>query len=413
MADHVEIWDIERLIPSARNARTHSGAQVAEIAGSIAAFGFIVPVLVDRGGNIIAGHGRVLAARQLQLDKVPVIVVEHLTDAEKRAYALADNKITLNSGWDDELLRVELEALKNDGFELENLGFSEREFSKLLHSLRPEPMPEQDSIPKPSPVTVTRSGDLWHLGKHRLLCGDATQAASYAAVLSGELAHMVFTDPRYSASNDAQDLGVNITIDDMGKDVGFLLENACNQMLHNTRGALYICVSSSKLPTLYDAFTKAGGHWSAFLVWGKHSFTFGGPDYQRQFEPILYGWREGTEDYWCGARDQGDLWLIDGRSTKALHKPVDLVERAVRNSSRRGELVLDPFAGSGTTLIACEKTGRQARVIEIEPGYCDVAVCRWQDFSGKEAVLDSGGATFRETRARQLPSDIGSSIETV
>jgi DNA modification methylase len=175
-------------------------------------------------------------------------------------------------------------------------------------------------------------------------------------------------------------------------------------MLQNTGGALYLCMSSSELHTLYSAFTKAGGHWSTFLIWGKNTFTLGRADYQRQFEPILYGWREGGSHYWCGARDQGDLWMIDRPQVNDLHptmKPVALVERAVLNSSRRGETVLDPFAGSGSTLIACEKTGRLARLIELEPRYCDVIVRRWQEFTGREATLYQTGETLAQLETRR------------
>ena len=311
MADKVEIWDLDRLIPYARNARTHSEAQIAEIAGSIAAFGFMTPVLVDSAGVVIAGHGRVLAARQLKLDKIPVIVVEHLSEGERRAYAIADNKIALNAGWDEGLLQVELEALRMDGFDLAKLGFSEQEFNDLIDSLSGEPRPQEDSAPELAALPVTRSGDHWLLGEHRLLCGDATGAAAYSVLLSGESADMVFSDPPYNVSYVAPGLGVSIANDDLGKDFGLFLEKACIHMLHNTRGAVYVSMSSGELHTLYDAFTRAGGHWSTFVIWGKHAFTLGRADYQRQFEPILYGWRAGAPHYWCGARDQGDLWLID------------------------------------------------------------------------------------------------------
>jgi len=207
MADKIEIWDIARLIPSARNARTHSEKQIAELAGSIASFGFIVPVLVDGKGVILAGHARVLAARQLKLTRVPVIVVDHLTEKEKRAYAIADNKIALNAGWDEDLLRVELEALRNDGVDLDSLGFSEDEFNNLLDQLGPQPSPEEDSVPESTPVPVNRTGDVWQLGEHVLVCGDATDAGSYRAVLGDELADMVFTDPPYNVDYRGTGLG--------------------------------------------------------------------------------------------------------------------------------------------------------------------------------------------------------------
>jgi DNA modification methylase len=407
MAERIEFYDIDRLIPSARNARTHSEAQIAEIAGSIAAFGFIVPVLVDPDGGIIAGHGRVLAARKLNLQRIPVIVATHLAETEKRAYAIADNKIAMNAGWDDQLLKVEIEALKNDGVNLETLGFSEEEFNELLDNLRSE-HPDEDSTPE-SPVTpVTVSGDVWRLGDHVLLCGDALDEASYSELLAGTPADMIFTDPPYNVAYHAPGLGVGIANDDLGQKFGAFLQTACKCMLHNLSGAIYICMSSSELHTLYNAFTQSGGHWSTFVIWGKNTFTLGRSDYQRQFEPILYGWPEGRSRYWCGARDQGDLWMIDRPQANDLHttmKPVALVERAVMNNSKRGDIVLDPFGGSGSTLIACEKTGRCARLIELEPQYCDVIITRWQEFSGQEAIHGATGEIFAEVSRKRMLSE--------
>ena len=405
MVDKIELWDIARLIPNARNARTHSEAQVAEIAGSIVAFGFMTPVLVDQNGSIIAGHGRVLAARQLKLERVPVVIADHLTDADKRAYCIADNQIALHAGWNEELLAAELESLKGAGIDLATLGFSDNELKKLVDSLELETHPDEDDVPEQANAVVTRGGDVWRLGDHRLACGDATSSDAYSAVLRNEVADMVFTDLPYNVAYVAPGLGRRIVNDDLGADFGPFLRKACAQLLQHTRGACYLCMSSSELHTLHTAFTNAGGHWSTFLIWGKQAFTLGRADYQRQFEPILYGWREGQSHYWCGARDQGDLWLIDRPAVNDLHptmKPVALIERAVLNSSRRDEIVLDPFAGSGSTLIACEKTGRRARLIEIEPCYCDVIIRRWEQFADKEAVLESTGATFAATSTERI-----------
>jgi DNA modification methylase len=411
IANRLELRDTESLIPSARNARTHSESQIAEIAGSIVAFGFMVPVLVDSEGNIIAGHGRVLAARKLKLERLPVIVADHLSEGEKRAYAIADNKIAMNAGWDEELLRVELESLKSDGINLETLGFSEDEFNQLLDNLSRGSQADEDSSPETPIAPVTQVGDIWQLGKHRLLCGDALEEKSHCGVLAGETAEMVFTDPPYNVAYHAPGLGVGIANDDLGQNFGVFLERACANMLRSTDGALYICMSSSELHTLHSAFTKTGGHWSTFIIWGKNTFTLGRSDYQRQFEPILYGWRQGGPHYWCGARDQGDLWMIDRPQTNDLHptmKPVALAERAVINSSRRGAIVLDPFGGSGSTLIACEKIDRRARLIELEPKYCDVTITRWQQFCGGEAIHTATGETFAARSARR--SEVADSL---
>ena len=244
---------------------------------------------------------------------------------------------------------------------------------------------------------VSRPGDLWLLGEHQLLCGDATVLADVERVLDGGLADLCFTDPPYNV-----DYGRRILNDNLGEGFARFLYDSCVNILMVTKGAAYICMSSSELATLQAAFKEAGGHWSTFVIWAKNRFTLGRADYQRQYEPILYGWKEGTDHYWCGARDQGDVWFVDKPHKNDLHptmKPVALVERAVRNSSKTRDTVLDPFAGSGTTLIACEKAGRQARLIELDPAYCDVIIRRWQDWTGKVATLESDGRRFEENAA--------------
>jgi DNA modification methylase len=336
-----------------------------------------------------------------------VIVVEHLTESEKRAYAIADNKIALNADWDQAMLRVELEALKEEQVDLAVLGFSEDEFNTLIDELDAEiRKADEDSVPDTPAQIVSLAGDLWSLGDHKLLCGDAILPRSLVDLLGDENAHMVFTDPPYNVAYVGPGSGASITNDDQGAGFGAFLETACANLLQHTRGASYICMSSSELTTLQSAFTKAGGHWSTFIIWGKSAFTLGRSDYQRQFEPILYGWRKGESHYWCGARDQSDLWLFDKPHVNDLHptmKPVALIERAIRNSSRRKEIVLDPFAGSGSTLIACEKTGRRARLIETEPHYCDVIIRRWQEFTGEEARIESIGLTFTQVSRERGP----------
>jgi DNA modification methylase len=230
------------------------------------------------------------------------------------------------------------------------------------------------------------------------LCGDATNKLDVDRVLEGGYADMVFCDPPYSVSYTGKTAKkLTIQNDDLG--VGFydFLRDAFSKALPVTRGALYICMSSSELHTLFRAFTEAGGHWSTFIIWAKNTFTLGHSDYQRQFEPILYGWPNGTPHYWCGARDQGDVWFVDKPAVNDLHptmKPVELVQRAVRNSSKGHDLVFDSFGGSGSTLIACETTGRHARLIELDPTYVDVIVKRWQDYTGQKAVLEAGGREF-------------------
>ena len=424
LADKIERWPTAKLVPYARNARTHSDAQVAQIAASIAEFGFTNPILAGSDGVIVAGHGRLAAAQKLGLEMVPVVVLDHLTPTQRRALVIADNRIAENADWDDELLRVELEALQVEGFDLDLTGFDADALAELLAGDEPdgEGETDDDAVPEVSETPVSRPGDVWLLGGHRLLCGDATVAASYRTLLDGEPVDMVFTDPPYNVNyaNSAKDKlrGKHRPIlnDALGEGFYDFLYDALSLLVAHTRGAIYVAMSSSELDTLQAAFRSAGGHWSTFIIWAKNTFTLGRSDYQRQYEPILYGWPEGGERHWCGDRDQGDVWSIKKPQKNDLHptmKPVELVERAIRNSSRPGNVVLDPFGGSGTTLIAAEKSGRLARLIELDPKYVDVIVRRWQDWTGQQATRESDGVAFDdlsglgETRVEVAAADIG------
>ncbi len=410
----VVTWPVDRLIPFARNARTHSDEQVAQIAASIAEFGWTNPILAGGDGIVIAGHARLLAARKLRMTEVPVIVLDHLTETQRRALVLADNKLAMNAGWDEEMLRVELEALQEDGFDLDIVGFTDDELADLLADPETEPaagLTDEDAVPETPETVITVPGDVWILGEHRLLCGDATLIADVERVLAGGLADMVWTDPPYNvnyASTMKDRLRGKthrkIANDNLGDGFDQFLHDACVNILAVTKGAIYICMSSSELHTLHQAFTEAGGHWSTFVIWAKNAFTMGRSDYQRQYEPILYGWKEGTDHFWCGARDQGDVWFVKKPVRNDLHptcKPVELIERSLHNSSKARDTVLDPFGGSGSTLIACERTGRHARLIELEPTYCDVTVRRWQEHTGREATLQTDERTFREIAAER------------
>jgi len=407
---------VQSLIPYARNARTHSPEQVAQIAASIREFGWTNPILLDGDQGVIAGHGRLLAARQLGLAEVPCIELAHLSDTQRRAYILADNRLALNAGWDDELLRIELGELQSLDFDLDLLGFDDGELQELLTGgeATQDGLADEDAVPEVPATLVSRPGDVWIMGSHRLLCGDATVAASYDTLLQGESVDMVFTDPPYNVNyaNSAKDKlrGRDRAIlnDNLGADFHDFLLAALTPTVQHCRGAVYVAMSSSELDTLQSAFRAAGGHWSTFIIWAKHTFTLGRADYQRQYEPILYGWPEGATRHWCGDRDQGDVWNIKKPQKNDLHptmKPVELVERAIRNSSRPGNVVLDPFGGSGTTLIAAEKSGRIARLIELDPKYVDVIVRRWQDFTGQQAVRVADQLTFQAAGHCATPVD--------
>ena len=408
-------WPVEKLIPYARNARTHSDEQIIQIAASIAEFGWTNPILVGENGILIAGHARLLAALKLGMTEVPVIVLDHLTETQRRALVIADNQLAIRgAAWDEEMLRVELEALQEDGFDLDLVGFTDEELEDLFRE--PEPTiagnTDEDAVPEQPEKAVTVPGDVWILGNHRLHCGDALQYASFEKVLAGGLADMTFTDPPYNVNYGATMKDKlrgkqhrKIANDNLGESFEQFLRDACTNILAVTKGAIYICMSSSELATLQKVFREAGGHWSTFVIWAKNTFTMGRSDYQRQYEPILYGWKEGTDHYWCGARDQGDVWFVKKPVANDLHptmKPVELIERAVRNSSKSRDTILDPFGGSGSTLIACEKSGRQGRMIELEPKYCDVAILRWQEFTGKQAVLEGDGRSFDEIGAERV-----------
>ena len=401
-ADKVERWAVNRLIPFAKNARTHSDEQVAQIAASIREFGFSNPILVDEDGGVIAGHGRLSAARQLGLADVPVMVATGWSETQKRADVLADNKLALNAGWDAEMLRLALGELSEAGFDLSLTGFGEDELAGILVDASGG-LTDPDAVPEPPVDPVSRPGDLWICGEHRVLCGDATVLGDVEKVLGGELADMTFCDPPYNVNyaNSAKDKlrGKNRAIlnDALGESFGAFLYDASVNILTVTKGAVYVCMSSSELDTLQKAFREAGGKWSTFVIWAKNTFTLGRADYQRQYEPILYGWKDGADHFWCGARDQGDVWFFDKPHKNDLHptmKPVALVERAIRNSSKSRDIVLDPFGGSGTTMIAAERAGRRARLVELDPKYVDVIVQRWQEATGGSATLDGSGEPF-------------------
>ncbi len=398
-------WPLERITPYARNPRKIPPEAVDKVKRSIRKFGWRQPIVVDREGVIIVGHTRLLAAYKLGLREAPVHVAENLTPAQVRAYRLLDNRSHEESGWDEDLLGLELLDLKGMGIDLDLTGFDLDEIDEFLARAEGgEGLTDPDAVPEVSETPVSTPGDVWVLKDHRVLCGDAICVAHVEKVLAGDRADMVFCDPPYNVnyrqpSTHPARAGRKVANDNLGLAFEQFLGEACRNLLEVTQGALYICMSSSEIDTLQRAFVEAGGHWSTFVIWAKHTFTLGRSDYQRQYEPILYGWKEGADHFWCGARDQGDVWFVNKPVSNDLHptqKPVELIERAIQNSSRSRDTVLDVFAGSGSTLIACEKTRRRCRLIELEPKYVDTAVIGWQQFTGLEAKLEGDGRTFRE-----------------
>ena len=396
LADRLELWPISKLLPYIRNPRKNDHA-VEQMAGVIREFGFRIPIVARSSGEVVDGHLRLKAAHKLGLLSVPVVLADELTEAQIKAFRILANRSATWADWDDELLGLELIDLKDAGFDLGLTGFSQDEWEALIAGDEADRtgLTDDDAVPELAENPVSKTGDIWILGDHKLLCGDATKADDFKALLGDELVDMTFTDPPYNVNyaNTAKDKmrGKNRPImnDNLGEGFGSFLFDACDNILTRTKGAVYIAMSSSELDTLQAAFRAAGGKWSTFIIWAKNTFTLGRADYQRQYEPILYGWKDGADHYWCGARDQGDVWNVKKPAKNDLHptmKPVELVERAIRNSSKSRDLVLDPFGGSGSTLIACEKSGRRARLIELDPKYVDVIVKRWEEFTGKKAT---------------------------
>ena len=397
-------WPVGKLIPYGRNPRKNDHV-IEQMAGAIQEFGFRIPIIAKSTGEVVDGHLRLKAALHLGLEKVPVVLADDLTPMQIKAFRILANRSATWADWDEDLLRLELEELKLDDFDLSLTGFDDDELLEIMagEETTSEGNTDEDAAPEVPVTPVSKSGDVWIMGQHRLLCGDSTDAASYDTLLGNERVAMIFQDPPYNVdyANTAKDKlrGTNRPIlnDNLGDGFHDFLLAAFKPALARCNGAVYVAMSSSELDTLQSAFRAAGGKWSTFIIWAKNTFTLGRSDYQRQYEPILYGWPEGATRHWCGDRDQGDVWHFNKPRVNDLHptmKPVELVERAIRNSSRPGDVVLDPFGGSGTTLIAAEKSGRQARLIELDPKYVDVIVRRWQEYAGAQAVRESDGVRF-------------------
>jgi DNA modification methylase len=397
------MWPIDRLREYPRNPRKNDSV-VDRMCGSIREFGFKIPCLVRGDGEVVDGHLRLKAARKLGMAEIPVILCDEWTPAQVKAFRLLVNRSVEWAAWDEELLAMELQEIQDMDFDLALTGFDIDELDELLR----DPIEEgkSDNAPPLPELAVTIPGDLWLCGSHRVLCGDATCPEAIERVLGSGLADMVFCDPPYSVSYTGKTARkLTIKNDNLGEDFYEFLHQACVNMLAVTKGAVYVCMSSSELHTLYRAFTDAGGHWSTFIIWAKHHFTLGRSDYQRMYEPILYGWREGNQHFWCGDRDQGDVWPINRPTANLQHptmKPVELVLRAIENSSKSRDTILDVFGGSGTTMIACEQSRRQARLLELDPAYVDVTVRRWEEFTGKQATLDGDGRAFEQVEAERV-----------
>ena len=405
----------DALLPYARNSRTHSEEQVYQIAQSIQEFGFTNPVLVDADNNIVAGHGRVLAAKQLGLQDVPTINVGWMTEQQRRAYVIADNQLALNAGWDDSVLAQEVAWLQDQNFNTSLLGFDTDFLDGLLaeEAATGEGLTDQDDAPAVQATPITRLGDVWVMGKHRLLCGDSTSVAAVNTLTVGGGIDMLLTDPPYNVAvfggtRDARDTknfhkGPTIQNDSMS-DASFrkFLRDAfaAADSVMKAGAVFYIWHADREAYSFVGACIDVKWKVRQCLIWKKQQMVMGRQDYHFKHEPCLYGWKEGAGHLWATDRKQTTILEFDRplRSEK-IHptvKPVALFEYQLLNNTKGGDLCLDLFGGSGTTLIACEKNGRYARIMELDPKYCDVIVRRWQAFTGKQAVLESTGAPFPE-----------------
>jgi DNA modification methylase len=402
-ADRVERWPIGRLIPYARNARTHSEAQVDQIAASIREWGWTNPVLVGEDGTIIAGHGRVLGARKLRIKEVPVMIATGWSEAQKKAYAIADNKLTLNGGWDEELLGLELGELEALGFDLDLIGFSEAERAALT-AQGTTGLTDPDDVPELPDEPVSRPGDLWQLGRHRLLCGDSTKIEDVNRVLDNVSPHLMVTDPPYGVDYDPawrKRAGVNLNTAKLGR--------VANDDRADWREAwglfpgsvAYVWHAGLHSSTVQDSLEASGFEVRTQIIWAKDRFALSRGHYHYQHEPCWYAVR-GTAS-WKGDRKQSTLWPINAREDHGhghgTQKPVECMKRPIENNSSPGQAVYEPFSGSGTTIIAAEMTGRSTHAIELDPAYVDVAIERWQAFTGEKAQLD--GRPFFEIKAER------------
>jgi DNA modification methylase len=396
----VEYWALDRLIPYARNARTHSAAQVAEIAGSIRTFGFSNPILVGEDADIIAGHGRLAAARQLKLAEAPVIVLRGLSDTQRRQLVLADNRIALNAGWDLEMLTLELTELSDLGADLSTLGFSSKELAAALSSAS-NGLTDEDEIPPISDVPVSAPGEIWQLGAHRIVCGDSTDARLVEALLGGAAPQLMVTDPPYGVEYDPEwrhRIGVNKS-EKRGK-----IQNDARADWTETWALFpgqiaYVWHGALHGGTVADSLVRTGFTIRAQIVWAKERLVMSRGDYHWQHEPCWYAVRK--KGNWTGDRKQTTLWSIPtgGQDVDTKHstqKPVECMRRPILNNSDPGQAVYEPFLGSGTTLIAAQSTGRVCYGIEIDPVFLDVVIRRWQAFTGEHAVRLQDGQNFND-----------------
>lgn len=397
----MQLVAIQKLVPYINNARTHSPEQIKKLHSSLREFGFINPVIIDRDYGVIAGHGRILAAKEEGIKEVPCVFADHLTEAQKKAYIIADNRMAMDAGWDEELLRVEIEALQGMDFDPLLTGFDEKELAALFDDgaeAKDDDFDVDEELEKP---VFSKTGDVWTLGRHRLVCGDSTKAETYETLMQGKKANLVVTDPPYNVNYEGS--AGKIKNDNMAaeKFYQFLLDAFTNmEKVMAEDASIYVFHADTEGLNFRRAFTDAGFYLSGCCIWKKPSLVLGRSPYQWQHEPVLYGWKKNGKHQWYSDRKQTTIWEFEKPRKNADHptmKPIPLLAYPITNSSMSNTLILDPFGGSGSTLIACEQTDRSCCTIELDEKYCDVIVKRYVELKGsaEDVSVERDGKMLR------------------
>ena len=388
---NMELVEINKLVPYVNNARTHSPEQINKLRSSLREFGFINPVIIDKDYGIIAGHGRVIAAREEGIDKVPCVFVDHLTEAQKKAYIIADNRMALDAGWDEELLRVEIETLQAEAFDVSLTGFDEKEITDLFKDKQAEVKDDDyDLTAALEKAAFVKKGDVWVVGRHRLVCGDATNAEDVNKLCEGKRVNLILTDPPYGVSFKSAS-GLTIQNDSMKNEefYSFLLATFKNMVSHlEPGGSAYVFHADTEGLNFRRAFIDAGLHLAGCCIWVKNSLVLGRSDYQWQHEPVLYGFLKNGKHHWYSDRKQTTIWNFDKPKRNENHptsKPLDLLSYPLKNSTQENAIVLDTFGGSGSTLMACEQTNRICYTMELDEKYASVILRRYVEDTGDGA----------------------------
>lgn len=400
----MKLVPIQELVPYVNNARTHSAAQITKLRSSLREFGFVNPIIVDRDYSVIAGHGRLIAAKEEGFSEVPCVFVDYLTEAQKKAYIIADNRYAEDAGWDEELLRLEIESLQGMEFNVELLGFEPAELNKLLTNdddIQEDDFDVDAELQKPA---LTQPGDVWLLGNHRLVCGDSTKSETYKVLMDGKKANLVVTDPPYNVNYEGS--AGKIKNDNMGNEAFYtFLFDAFKNMeeVMAQDASIYVFHADTEGLNFRKAFSDAGFYLSGTCIWKKQSLVLGRSPYQWQHEPVLFGWKKKGKHMWYSDRKQSTIWEFDKPKKNGEHptmKPIALIANPITNSSMTGCIVLDPFGGSGSTLIACEQTDRICHIIELDEKFCDVIVKRYIEQVGSDEqvflVRDGSKKAFGE-----------------